>query len=159
MSPERTVRSIHEAFPKLDALPRPTSPCRGDESGRPSAVDRSLRNLRSLDLERPSVENQRRRGHTGPPKLQVSPFPKVPLHERSSLKQPASVDKGLRTLAPADLLKMKKSTTSLKKAREVLRKKPSHEYNRRPIIHITKPSQEQSMIWGAETAPTPPHAM
>lgn len=159
----RSTRSVHpDAFPKVEAeLPRPTSPCRGDESGRPSAVDRSLRNLRSLDLERPSVENQRRRGNTGPPKMQVSPFPKVPLHQRSnaSLKKSATESREVKAVAPADLLKMKKSTSSLKKARQVLRKKPSHEHNIRPIIHITKPSQEQSVFAGAEQYPMPPHAM
>lgn len=137
---ERTFSRDQSRTPmrRTDLLPRPMSPCRSDDGGRPSAVDHSLQKLRSFEMGRPSIENRRRAPKADPPKMKVSAFPKIPEHQRSaaSLKT-AKESMSIRT----NTLKPKASQSSIKRGLNVLRKRPSHETNIRPRIHITKPSQ------------------
>lgn len=142
-------------------VPRPVSPARSDDSGRPSAVDHSLHKMRSFEMERPSVENQRRKGRLEPPKMHVSPFPKIPLHQRSTASlRPTAQDIPIASAARDNFLTSKRSEASLRRPHKVLRKKTSSEINRRPIIHIIKPSQESAELGLEHYFPQPlPHAM
>lgn len=160
---ERSIDKVHPnaAAKMVELVPRPLSPARGDASGRPRAVDYSLRKMRSFEEGRPSVENQARQQHSEAAPT-FSPFPKIPAHQRSggNLRSTAREENMIpRPLAPNHALKEKNSEASLRRAHKVLKKRPGNELNGRPLIHITKPSNERAILIRQGDAPMVPHAM
>lgn len=138
-------------------LPRPLTPARGDEFGRPPAVEQSLRKMRSLnDDTTSSFDLQRSNQHITPSKVQhgeiitgISPFPRIPEHQRVAPPQTKQVsrDEGDHlTHSTPQKLKTKKSSLSVKLHQKNLlrKKKSSQDVPFGPFIHITKPSQERS---------------
>lgn len=63
-----------------------------------------------------------------------------------------------KPLAPSHAIKEKRPEASTKRTK-VLRKKPSNELNRKPLIHITKPSNERAVLVRDGDAAIMPHAM
>lgn len=146
----------------VTGFPRPTSPARSDENGRPAAVDHSIKKMRSFNNDSSSMSSHarttwaQRPSHipiasnlrVTPPRsspVNISIFPQIPEHQRHP---PAAAKVEVASAAATGKkLTLKTSSVSLGgkpvRAGKLQKKARTGGELRTPVIHVTKPSQER----------------